>query len=74
MANVVRMTLPLFIRLLEYAHEDAKSDIDLHQIAERASQCSGIMDTDEYSKLVPQDKKNLRTHIKEAINGTERAD
>lgn len=64
------MTLPLFIRLLEYAKEDAKADIDLHQIAERASKLGGLLDSDSYSKLVPQDKKNLRSQIKEAIDGT----
>ena len=65
------MTLPLFIRLLEYAKEDAKADIDLHQIAERASHMDGTLDTDCYSKLVPQDKKNLRHQIKEAIEETD---
>ena len=29
------MTIPLFIRLLEYAREDAEDDEDLHEIAER---------------------------------------
>ena len=57
----VEMTLPLLIRLLEYAKEDASADIDLHQIAERASQMAGVLDSDSYSKLVPQDKKNKVT-------------
>jgi hypothetical protein len=31
----VKMDVPLFIRMLEYAREDAKTDIDLHDIAEK---------------------------------------
>jgi len=30
-----RMNIPLFIRLLEYAKEDAKTDMDLHSLAEK---------------------------------------
>lgn len=70
---MIRMTVPLFIRLLEFAKEDARTDLDLHDIAERASKLSGVLDTDSYSKLVPQDKKNLRNQIREAINEGSRA-
>lgn len=31
----IHLTVPLFIRMLEYAKEDAKTDIDLHNAAER---------------------------------------
>ncbi len=31
----VKMDVPLFIRMLEYAREDAKTDIDLHDITEK---------------------------------------
>jgi hypothetical protein len=30
----VTVDIPLFIRLLEYAKEDAQSDMDLHKVAE----------------------------------------
>ena len=30
----VTLDIPLFIRLLEYAKEDAQSDMDLHKVAE----------------------------------------
>lgn len=33
-ANTVTMDVPLFLRLLEFAKEDAKSDLDLHYVAE----------------------------------------
>ncbi len=49
------MTTALFIRLLEYAHEDAKDDLDLHYLAERASAYGGdddILDMDDYKELI----------------------
>jgi hypothetical protein len=33
--DVVSVDVPLLIRLLEYAREDAKTDMDLHSVAER---------------------------------------
>lgn len=32
--NKIILDVPLFIRLLEYAREDAKNDMDLHKITE----------------------------------------
>ena len=32
--DAVKLTLPILIRLLEYAKEDAKTDLDLHFVAE----------------------------------------
>lgn len=34
--NTITMDIPLFIRMLEYAKEDAKTDMDLHSATERA--------------------------------------
>jgi hypothetical protein len=34
--DTINMDVPLFIRMLEYAREDASTDIDLHDIAEKA--------------------------------------
>jgi hypothetical protein len=34
--DTVKLDIPLFIRLLEYAREDAKDDMNLHRIAEKA--------------------------------------
>lgn len=33
--DVIKVDVPLLIRLLEYAREDAKTDMDLHNVAER---------------------------------------
>jgi hypothetical protein len=32
--DIIKLDVPLFIRLLEYAREDAKDDMDLHSVAE----------------------------------------
>lgn len=38
--DVLKMDMPVFIKFLEYARENAKSDDDLHELAEKLSQCS----------------------------------
>ena len=35
-SDKITLDVPLFIRLLEYAREDAKTDMDLHKVAENA--------------------------------------
>jgi len=50
--QTVTLTMPLLIRLMEYAREDAKSDLDLHHVAEKLSQCAGMVDMDDYAGLV----------------------
>jgi hypothetical protein len=32
--DVIKLDVPLMIRLLEYAREDAKTDMDLHSVTE----------------------------------------
>jgi hypothetical protein len=32
--DIIKLDVPLFIRLLEYAREDAQTDMDLHDVAE----------------------------------------
>ncbi len=54
----IEMTVPLFLRLMEYAREGATDDIVLHRIAERAVKANGVLDIESYSELVPEDKKN----------------
>ena len=38
--DTITMDVPLFIRLLEYAREDAQTDMDLHNVAENAIKLS----------------------------------
>jgi len=52
--DIVKLDVPLFIRLLELAREDVKQDADLHDIAEiviRMSQ-EGVVSMDNYDDIV----------------------
>ncbi len=54
MSDVVKLDVPLFIRLLELAREDIKQDADLHDLAEiviRMSQ-EGPVTMAEYDRIV----------------------
>lgn len=53
--DTVRLNIPLFIRLLEYAREDAKTDMDLHDVVERViklSQSGKTLLMADYNKIV----------------------
>jgi hypothetical protein len=58
--DIITLDVPLFIRLLEYAREDAKTDMDLHNVAERAinlsteGECLGMQN---YDSLIGQTEK-----------------
>jgi membrane protein required for beta-lactamase induction len=54
-SDKVTLDIPLFIRLLEYAREDAKTDMDLHNVAEKAiaaSETGKTLTMAEYDCLV----------------------
>jgi TfoX/Sxy family transcriptional regulator of competence genes len=51
----ITLDVPLFIRLLEYAREDAKTDMDLHNVAEKAvaaSETGKTLTMSDYDALV----------------------
>jgi hypothetical protein len=51
--DTVKMDIPLLIRLLEYAKETAKDDVELHKIAEKlAALGSDTLTMDQYSSIV----------------------
>lgn len=53
--DTLTIDIPLFIRLLEYAREDAKNDVDLHNVAENALSLSKTKNTlamKDYEKIV----------------------
>ena len=54
-ADVICVDVPLFIRLMEYAREDAQSDVDLHKLAEKiVARCAdgGCASMNDYDELV----------------------
>jgi hypothetical protein len=50
--DTIIVDVPLFIRLLEYAREDAKTDMDLHNVAEN------IIDLSEEEEVLTMDNYN----------------
>lgn len=54
MSDIVKLDVPLFIRLLELAREDVKEDADLHDIAEIVIKMSqqGVVTMADYDEIV----------------------
>ena len=53
--DVIKLDVPLFIRLLEYAREDAKTDMDLHDVAENIIGMSSegrVLSMGDYNKIM----------------------
>jgi hypothetical protein len=53
--DILMIDVPLFIRLLEYAREDAKTDMDLHNVTEniiKLSEEEKALTMNDYDKIV----------------------
>jgi len=53
--DVIKLDVPLFIRLLEYAREDAKTDMDLHDVAENIISMASegrTLNMNDYNKII----------------------
>jgi hypothetical protein len=48
----VIMDIPLFIRMLEWAKEDAKNDIELHNAVENALKIKQTLTMSNYSDII----------------------
>jgi hypothetical protein len=56
--DMYAVDFPLLIRLLEYAKEDAKTDIDLHNVAERMrTSKKKVFIMKDYNRLVKKSRK-----------------
>ena len=59
--DTVEFDIPTFIRMLEYAREDAKTDMDLHNVTEKVielSQEDRVLTMDDYDTIVgPADEE-----------------
>jgi len=68
--DTVTLDVPLFIRMLEYAKEDAADDMALHDLAEKTialNKEKGILSMEDYDTLIPameQVDENLRDEAK----------
>lgn len=53
--DIVKLDVPLLIRLLEYAKEDAETDMDLHNVAEKLISMStggDVLSMDQYDSII----------------------
>lgn len=48
----INITYPLFVRMLEWAREEAADDIAVHKMLERLDMIKGQADMSTYEKLV----------------------
>lgn len=57
--DVVKLDIPLLIRLLEYAREDAETDMDIHNVTERLiefSETGNVLTMNNYDAIVGEQK------------------
>ena len=69
--DVLTMDIPLFLRLLEYAKEDAKTDLDLHYVTENALKCMQGKDKlsmDCYENIIPSEEQKSKEKEEEVDN------
>jgi mannose/fructose-specific phosphotransferase system component IIA len=50
--DVISVNVPLLIRLLEWAREDAKTDMQLHELVERALDKKTVLTMADYERLI----------------------
>jgi hypothetical protein len=66
-SDKITVDVPLFIRLLEYAREDAKNDVDLHRVAENAialSETGKTLTIADYDAVVKNEAKELQERLR----------
>ena len=70
--DTVTLDVPLMIRMLEYAREDAKDDMDLHDVAERmiAMAKDGPLSMDDYDSIVGDAESHVPNEVDEVSNKT----
>ena len=70
-SDKITVDVPLFIRLLEYARENAKTDMDLHNVAENAialSETGRTLTMAQYDELVKNPQQELQERLKRLAN------
>lgn len=50
--DIISMTVPLLIRMLEWAREEAKTDVQLHLAAEKMIKKNKVLSTSDYDEIV----------------------
>jgi hypothetical protein len=71
--DTITMDIPLFLRMLEFAREDASEDMDLHDVTEKANLLTkdrGILSMKDYNEVVGAAKDVPKGEIKEMDYGS----
>lgn len=66
----VTMTVPLLIKLLEWAREEATSDVDLHELVETLASRPGVLDTAVFDEIIGDTSEEPTDNSVEAGNET----
>lgn len=72
--DTLTMDIPLFLRLLEYAKEDAKTDLDLHYVTENALKCmqgKNKLSMDCYKNIIPSEEQKSQQEPEEKVDEDE---
>jgi len=67
--DTITMDVPLFIRMLEYAREDAAQDVDLHDVTEKATSLGkerGILQMDDYDEIIGTTEEIKEVNLKQS--------
>ena len=70
-SDKITVDVPLFIRLLEYARENAKTDMDLHNVAENAialSETGKTLTMAQYDEIIKNPQQELQERLKKLAN------
>jgi len=69
--DTVKMDIPLLIRVMEFAKEDAKTDMDLHTAAENMielSKSDRVLNMDDYNSIVtPEEENQINELVKKVM-------
>jgi hypothetical protein len=60
--DVIKLDVPLFIRILELAREEVKQDVDLHDIAE------AVIELSKDGVATMADYDTITAHMKNTVN------
>ena len=65
--DIIAMDVPLFIRMLEWAREDAETDMDLHNATERAIEAvklRGLLSMEDYNDIIGEPIEEMTGYSK----------
>tara|TARA_R110000803_G_scaffold48283_1_gene100290 strand:- start:20 stop:244 length:225 start_codon:yes stop_codon:yes gene_type:complete len=69
--DIVKLDVPLFIRILEYAREDAKTDVDLHELTDNIIEMSSegrTLSMSDYDYILPSNEdEELREYFRKRM-------